>query len=237
MNERRSRVACLNVAQHDGDIRDELAHYIGCIEISERTSFFTDDNPLWNKQIDHQVNTLGRTREAARTNVQRKKELWEGNCKSELRRIRFLRKTLKEDRDDRHLVKCVKESRRLWKSSKEYKDGIDLVQSWRNRPHGHRNPQDEVDPNDEPQGGSYDLDRDINAHIIKFKEGEGVDIEHPKVWNHYPDQKTMLSGLLRDTPTDQGQRLLGGKSLPNEVTYFHIPSNNMVVSSIPLTMR
>ena len=72
-------------------IRDPLAHYLGCLKISERAAFLSK--------------------------LEREKGPGEGEkIKKELRRLQFILDALSRDELDRDLVERVKESGKAWAS-------------------------------------------------------------------------------------------------------------------------
>ncbi|KAI1324519.1 hypothetical protein F5Y16DRAFT_402373 [Xylariaceae sp. FL0255] len=130
-----SKIACLSAENHDGEIRDPLAHYFGCIEFWEREAFFEEKTPIWKKERDYQLSILqqaGNREDNANLAVQKLKDSWKSSIRSELRRIAFLRRTLSEDDYDKHLVQDVNEARKSWRRSPEYQ-GIHLVRTWREK--------------------------------------------------------------------------------------------------------
>ena len=160
-------------------------HYLGCVMIRERKSFLKQLKP--DKQDD---------------------------IKSELKRIRVLRKALEKDDPDKHLVESVINSRRAW-----------------------RVPRDDDDsglPSD------YDLPRDIRVPIIHFDAAQGQCLKDSRVWGTFPSQKTNLKWLLTDDnppKTEPEARSLFEKAVSLEgITYFHIPYNNMIVSDTHTTI-
>ncbi|KAI1771434.1 hypothetical protein F4818DRAFT_454561 [Hypoxylon cercidicola] len=218
-NTHASTITCLSAENHDCDIKDYMLHYLGCLEICEREDFFKDTNPLWEEEIKHQNNVCDDLEQARRL-VLEKREVWKTNCDSELRRINFLRKTLAQDPDDKHLVEQITKSSAIWRSSESYTTNIGKVRVWRERQgKGSTRPTD-VEIEDT---GYYELEKDVNVSIIQFEDGAGVNIRDDRVWNKFPNQETTLSSLLQDEDS-----LLDKKYSPNRLRYFHIPSNNMI---------
>ncbi|RYP93877.1 hypothetical protein DL770_000073 [Monosporascus sp. CRB-9-2] len=234
-NNQSFKVSCLSSEEHNDDIRDDLAHYLGCIEICKRRKFFTDENDLWQNEIVHRTENLRLQKVDAEKEVHSRRESWEDNCLSELNRIKFLRKTLAEDEYDNHLVKQLECSGAKWRDSCIYKTGIKEVKRWTNRER--RAPlHDQLLPckRKEP----YDLKKDLSVPIIQFEDGEGKDVEDSRVWNKFPNQKVTLSALLEDYPRlrdTEEKNLLSRKPFPNGITYFHIPCNNMIWAEISST--
>ncbi|KAI0835885.1 hypothetical protein F5Y06DRAFT_298986 [Hypoxylon sp. FL0890] len=199
-------MTCLSSEEHDSDISDHLLHYLGCIKISERKKFFTTKHDIWKREVEHQEKHLGLRRQEAEEMTKRKRESWEKDCKSEERRIDFLRNTLRQDTDDKHLVRKVDNSLANWRRKKGR-----LIPSPLH-----------VETED------YKPEKDISAPIIQFDGGKGVDAEVKDgccgVWNKFPNQKTALSDLLH-----HDDNLLNNQYRSKDrVAYFHIPSNNMI---------
>ncbi|RYP64457.1 hypothetical protein DL771_008745 [Monosporascus sp. 5C6A] len=227
-NNESSKVTCLSSEEHNNDITDDLAHYLGCIEICERYEFFTDQNPLWQSEIEHRTENLKLQEADAKKEVLSRRESWEDNCLRELNRIKFLRKTLAGDKYDNHLVKQLVDSGTKWRNSYIYKKGIREVQRWANRVRqaplqGQLLPSKRKEP--------YDLKKDVSVPIIQVQNGEGKNVEDSRIWNKFPNQKLTLSALLEDDPgvrDTEKKNLLRWKPFPNGITYFHIPCNNMI---------
>jgi hypothetical protein len=228
MDKHYSRITCLSSEDHGCAIKEHLRHYLGCIEISERDTFFEDSNSLWEVEIEHQIK-LGMSRAAAKELVSGKREAWKSNCLSELRRIDFLRKTLKNDDFEKHLVAHVEESRETWRNSSVYQSHIQMVKDWRTRrgKGNHLSKSIEID-----SVGEYEPERDFTVPLIHFKNDEGVEEEardqdgKPLVWGKFPNQKTTVKNALYGKDSN----LLKRDMTSGRVRYFHIPSNNMEVS-------
>ncbi|KAI0006728.1 hypothetical protein F4779DRAFT_549192 [Xylariaceae sp. FL0662B] len=228
LGERGSKLTCLSAENHDCDIKDHLMHYLGCIEIRDRDGFFEHTNPLWNREINHLIK-LKKDPVKARRIVEGKRESWMSNCWSELRRIAFLRKTLANDSDDNHLVQQIEKSRRLWYDYCQNKN--QNICEGRQDKHT-RTPflveaAIEVGKRDEP----YEPEKDVSVPIIQFKDGDGVDDMDERVWNSFPNQKTILNKLLQPQNRQSTEDNLLHKDRDredNRIKYFHIPSNNMI---------
>ncbi|OTA98762.1 hypothetical protein M426DRAFT_17086 [Hypoxylon sp. CI-4A] len=215
---RSPNITCLSHDNHDNNIKDHLVHYFGCIEISERSDFFTDHNSIWAREVEHQKTYFGRNSDEARDIVEKKKKSWKSDCRNELRRIGFLRKTLSTDKDDSHLVDKVCESAVAWRHSPYFREGR------RNyRPTRRQRTEFSPLPDDDINIGEYDPAKDVNIPIIQFKDGKPDNIDDTRVWNTFPNQKMTLSDLLKeDSPLRPDKNNVNGL-----VRYFHIPSNNM----------
>lgn len=221
-NSRPSTTTCLSDDNHDCDIKDYMLHYLGCLEICDRETFFDEGNPLWNREVEHQKKFFN-SLEEAEDHVHAKRKSWKENCRSELRRIEFLRKTLNEDENDHHLVEQLSQSASRWRNSAQGKLGA--VRAWRRKNKkkiGVRAATVEI-----KETGKYEPEKDVSVPIITFENGKGVHLTDPRVWNKFPNQKTTLSKLL-----DDDEELLLRQDDSSQFRYFHIPSNNMIVSFI-----
>jgi hypothetical protein len=217
----KASLTCLSPDEHKNNIRDPILHYLGCVDISTRNEFLSiPSNVQQNTSTDKQKNTS--------TDEQQKVE-WRKDCLSELRRIAFLRSKLKEDKEEQHLVDKIDESRKAWKASKEYTDGIREIQKWRRRPESSiKEP--------EVSETAYDPARDVNTPFMLYKKSKDVSsvYEHdnekvdPKdaIWGNFPNQKTNVQRLFDKKKSN----LLDGGENKDRIKYFHIPSNNMLVS-------
>ncbi|KAI1207865.1 uncharacterized protein F4807DRAFT_168597 [Annulohypoxylon truncatum] len=207
-------MTCLSPDDHGCDIKDHLLHFLGCIKIKDREDFFEPDHGIWKQELEHQKEHLGLDDEQAHEVTRRKRESWKDDCDGELRRINFLRKTLRADKKDKHLVKEVNSSRERWQKKK----GKNVTDSTTDG-------AEEVD--------EYEPEKDISAPIILFENGRGADvpIDDKKskdgrrvVWNKFPNQKTALSDLLRHE-----KNFLHNENFSSDrLGYFHVPSNNMI---------
>ncbi|KAI2465954.1 hypothetical protein F4781DRAFT_371588 [Annulohypoxylon bovei var. microspora] len=207
-------MSCLNPIDHSCDIKDHLLHYLGCIKIEERDEFFKSTHNIWKQELEHQKNHFSLDDDKADEVTRRKRESWEDDCRSELRRINFLRKTLAGDKKDNHLVKQVNSSRTRWQKKKN-----------RNVTNSTAEETERVD--------EYEPEKDISAPIIHFENGRGADVPtfdgglnngRHCVWNKFPNQKTALSDLLHHK-----ENLLYHENFSaDRLGYFHIPSNNMI---------
>lgn len=230
----RSPSTCLNSEDHGSDIGDHLSHYLGCLDYWGRSKFFDQDNYIWNQEVEH-FESLGRTKEDAKDSSDRKRSQWQKDCDNEIRRINFLRQTLKQDEEDNHLVKSIERSVMAWRNSGEYRDNIKDVQQWRTSKgleNGHAPESNQRTTTDK---GEYDPEKDISAPIIQFLAGKPKMIEsseNSNIFGIFPDQKIKIKHLLAEGEDAQGNRSILHKDYfkKGEITYFHLPSNNMAVS-------
>ncbi|KAI1385692.1 uncharacterized protein F4822DRAFT_351390 [Hypoxylon trugodes] len=195
---------CLSAEPHGCDIKDHLVHYLGCIKIQDQERFFEDDHDIWEEEIEHQIKNLGNTPEKARELTGRKRKSWKEDCESELRRIEFLRNTLFQDEEDKHLVDNLNRSLGVW------------------RKHKGQRPRRRVSV----AAADYIPEKDIRVPLIQFENGEGVDLKEKRnwVWSKFPNQKTSLSDLL----DQEDNLLLEQHTSDGRLGYYHIPSNNMI---------
>lgn len=242
---------CLSPEDHDKNIKDHLLHFLGCIKISDRDRFLKDpEYPLWKcetshneelikKEKEYAANTEGSVTNEAKKRSERKREAWESECQSELRRIDFLRSTLAKNDNEKHLVEKIEESRKAWRHSPAYRNNITKVQKWRKKNHPETETHGGKDEGDEESEcivtKDYEIEKDVNVPFVQFEKKdkkyrryESVDEETGRekaIWGRFPDQKTNIHNLL--TGDDN---LLHNKKYPERIRYFHIPSNNMLVS-------
>lgn len=203
-------VTCLDAEDHKGqDITDNVCHYFGCIEFSQRKDFY---------------DSLGRDEQ--------------GPINDELRRIVFLRQVLRQsDEDsDRALVAQVGHSLSEWR--RRNKGTIASTSQTRQRQGKSFGNTNTHDPNvGRPKRNEYNYDpiKDLNAYIIQFDAEEGftdttqADDGVPLLKGKFPNQKVSVDWLLNSKTN------LLKKINPNDVTkqsrvrYFHFPANNMKV--------
>lgn len=166
------RPTCLGDQPHDNAILDPVLHYLGCIEVSERTEFYHLDHKFWADEAKYETDRkvaalwqkvkksnpdavptqdqLSQAKRDAENDVKKKMKEWVELCKAEERRIDYLRETLAGDPDESHLVEQVIESRSKWKASTRFKKGHLEVQKWRQSRKAERNP-------DQPAAASASL--------------------------------------------------------------------------------
>ncbi|KAI1750536.1 hypothetical protein F4782DRAFT_247862 [Xylaria castorea] len=216
--------SCLSVDPHDDHITDPVLHYFGCLEASERASFFDPESPHWTGEIHGHINA-GLPLSVAETKTEQKREIWKKDCFNELRRISLILNALAKDKRKSHLLRNVETSRNAWRSSKEYQSGIQRVRDWR-AGRGMRNGV-AIDP--VPVGAEevYDPD-DLTVSIMAFNNGAGYDIQHPHVTGTFPNQTTTVNNTLRgDHNEPSGLLNWANRRREPGVVWFHIPSNNM----------
>ncbi|KAI0165246.1 hypothetical protein GGR52DRAFT_575337 [Hypoxylon sp. FL1284] len=219
-----SIVTCLNVEEHGCDIKDYMLHYLGCLKMCEREEFFDESKALWREEIEHQKTLCGDPARAEEI-VKAKRQVWESNCRSELRRIDFLRKTLARDEDDQHLVKQLSMSSHRWRHSRRRCPSKDSINDVYGCPKSQDKPGSSAPNSGSEESTAYEPEKDANVPIIQIENGEGVEIptEDGRVWNEFPNQKTTVQKLLYDEDS-----FLHRRPSSKTLRYFHIPSNNMV---------
>jgi len=224
--EYQSTTTCLSAEDHGCGITDGIAHYFGCIKICERDTFFTDANKLWEKEVEYQTG-IGATN--ALETVENLRGRWENNVQREVKRVAILRKALSETgaethstpNPDRSLIKNLEESRRAWKEWRVSKGKPDLPEpTQRDSTTGESTP-------------TYKLENDISVPIIQFENYWGSNDPDPRIKGKFPNQKTTIEKLLYErTPNPEDQLIHGGHDVKSgRFKYFHIPSNNMIVST------
>ncbi|KAI1778572.1 hypothetical protein F4818DRAFT_456368 [Hypoxylon cercidicola] len=223
-------MTCLSADDHGHAVKDVLLHYLGCVEIRDRKNFFDDSYPLWNSIVEEEIRR-GSSREQVVKTLATKKKEWKRDCDSEFRRITFLRKTLKADRHDRHLVDRLVESSTAWRNSSEYKTNIPLIKNWRRENDGA-----DFDEPDEPDypGVSEEMrrvekylpEKDFTVPLIQFENGKGVSENDPRVWNTFPNQKTTISKLMNEEDLKNNLLHRDRHSSTGRLQYFHIHLNN-----------
>ncbi|KAK9414711.1 hypothetical protein SUNI508_10994 [Seiridium unicorne] len=220
---------CLSSETHDGNIKDHLIHFLGCIDSSERYQFLHDEKySLWQDEINH-YETLGHSRTKAEQLARDKRERWKSDCQSELRRIDFLRQKLLEDKEESHLIYKVEESHKAWKQCKDYQENIESVRAWRSaREKLNEDARPLYQPANNVAATTYKSEKDINVPFMYFVESRPAE-EKVKpggpVWGKFPDQKTTVYHLLDEAQGNEN--LLSRERLPQGLKYFHFPSNNM----------
>lgn len=226
-------MTCLSADDHGHTVKDILLHYLGCVEIRDRKNFFDDSYPLWNGIIEEEIKR-GSDREQVVKMLATKKEEWKRDCDSEFRRITFLRKTLKTDKHDKHLVNRLVESSAAWRDSDEYKTNILLIKGWR-RDHN----EADLDEPDTPEVNeemekveNYLPEKDVTVPLIQFENGKGVSEKDPRVWNTFPNQKTTINKLMNEEDLKNNLLHRDRHTTTGRIQYFHIHSNNRHVSQV-----
>lgn len=208
---------------------------------SETTEVQSDGNEQ-NRDIDEQ-----------------KKAGWREDCLSELRRIAFLRFKLQEDEKEKHLVEKIEGSRQAWRESEVFNKGIQEIRKWRGSPESSNEEGSEEQgriSNDAYNPGRdvntpfmlFKKQKDSNSIYEPDKETKD---QKNAIWGKFPNQKTNVQRLLFDKQErnllcgrnyekgkkhlggrddDKEKERLGGRDDKEKIRYFHIPSNNMLVS-------
>lgn len=186
------------------DPHDHLIHYTKCLEFYRRKDYLDKCDAEHRVRID-----------------------------SELRRIKFLRKTLQADGDDHLLVSNVVFSHRVWRKDDIYNDNIEFVREWRSE-QGKENKISEpgfADPDRHGEGTKYDPEIDFNAYVISYKNSEPVNsFNNAWIQGSFPNHKINMDELLRKSD-GASENPLSAARQGDTINYFHLPANNMQVSS------
>jgi hypothetical protein len=191
-------VTCLSAEPHDGNVSDALTHYMGCIDVSARSIYFSQ-----------------RASKSERVKIQ-----------SEFRRIDHLREALlhTSDKKDRALLETVGTNLDEWRSDR--REGIKRVRAWSQRRdvpwHDPESAGTEKAATDR-----YHPDKDLKAYALAFKDGKGVTIDNELCSGKFPDQKIVVHDLLRSENSPLGKHTAESTASSGNVRYFHLPSNNM----------
>lgn len=202
---------CLSAEEHGEDgISDKTLHYLGCLEFCRREQYFE-------------------------TLKKEHRDLIE----SELRRIKYLRHVLQQDREDSPLIMNLEKSMTAWKNCELFKseDGIIAVREWRSGK-GRTNDKKQRNPQDSPSPRStnsrYNPDRDLNAYLVRYVQSEGVtDLQGNAFSGHFPNHKIAVSVLLDEN--NESNPLAREFHPDQSINYFHLPANNMHVSFPPFS--
>ncbi|KAI1259733.1 hypothetical protein F5Y18DRAFT_433045 [Xylariaceae sp. FL1019] len=237
-----SRAACLSVDEHDTEIRDPLAHFMGCLEFWEREEFFDEDKPIWEEELTYQLSLMRAGQEPpseaqhrkAQEAVEKLKSTWQKTIGTELRRITFLREHLSQDEHDNQLVNAVNIMRERWRGSDEYAASIDRVRNWRKA----QGKSISVRPNyreptsDSPASAlgllhrspltislfgfeAYDVEKDMTVPVIQFERKPSTDVfVDPTYYFGKPRLENPSEGLFNSTTGIQ----------PDTVSKFRINS-------------
>lgn len=146
------RPTCLSDHEHIRTIQNHVLHFLGCIEICERATFFDVHSELYKFEVEHVYERLLKSKgeqecrqlagrkeidakvwKEAEDNVKEKLKQWERACTTEVRRIQYLRALLANDevKETRQLVRDLVASGVKWKTSQEYKENLSKVTQWR----------------------------------------------------------------------------------------------------------
>lgn len=193
---------CLSCEEHDHNIHDYLSHFLGCTEIGERASFLEDDtHPVWKAEVRYlidqqrkkwdqstmyqeqgrvestpkEIEEVEEIEKNALEASRAKREKWAENCRSELRRIRFIRATLAKSKTDEHLVIHIGNSGTAWRQCDEvygYKRNIKTVRKWResNKKLPGPGPRAFKVPDPLLPTAEYETGKDVNVPIIAFND-------------------------------------------------------------------
>ncbi|KAM0545976.1 hypothetical protein ACHAPJ_011088 [Fusarium lateritium] len=228
---------CLSSDNHEDNISNHLLHYLGCIELTEREKFFTDTNPVWEKEIQHQLQppTTEEEEKAIRDKVNRKREKWQKECERDLRRFALIRKCIAKESN---LVDSVSESLGAWRKTPEYQEGIEQVKRWSKRLH-YKYPNLKT-----LRDESYHPDKDLNVHIIRYKDKgdntvemsfdqRGSEPDHTSRednWKEKMDTETKkVHEIVSKAKNGEPHRLsqLRDGTTKEAISYVHFPANNM----------
>lgn len=117
------------------EVEDDLADFFGATEFNDRGSYFEDSNKRWG------THGLQGQQSAVKSRLRVLDKIIK-----ELDRVQRIRSMIAEESSEKHLVDCLEASRKAWKKSEEYKDGIErgLVNRWSKRPKLDLNPDPEA---------------------------------------------------------------------------------------------
>jgi hypothetical protein len=182
---------CLSDWEHDSAIQNHVLHYLGCIEIGKRETFYEENSDLWKRELE---NELGRQKkeskdpqrdgglETAEAIIKERLQRWQEACGTEVRRIGYLRALLAKDKEVRHLVDYLEKSRDEWEKTPEFKKGLQEVKRWRAKPsiaksEGETDPSALEDlPETDPRGGRGNQPQqqevDLRHHTQPSSSGE-----------------------------------------------------------------
>ncbi|KAF4949506.1 hypothetical protein FSARC_13450 [Fusarium sarcochroum] len=244
MYSRSTKPTCLSSDRHEDNISNHLLHYLGCIELTERETFFDETNEVWENEIQHQLERSNSensktSRDEVYDQVHSKRKKWQKECHKDLRRFAFIRKCLEDpEKGEPHLVEAVNKSLRAWRNTPEYQKGIQDVKRWSNRPH-----YDHPDPNP-IRDEDYHPNRDLNVHIIRYKDreeksteartdrrgSEAGDISYADNWKEKMETETMkVHDVISKAKNGKDHRLnkLREGTEKEAISYVHFPANNM----------
>jgi len=198
---------CLSDLPHGPTtVRDLLQHYFGCIEINQRDTFLSrkENNRFWDEQVeierlrclettDAKVDRSDPTTEQTQAEDKVKKSIVELAIAvdAQYERTQVLRTALSQASPDSNLVLFVEQSRRAWRESQRYRDGIKEVRTWRRLKGLYTDSAETVERiESDPEHGrqhvrsiivdfrgldalkngtsAYDLEEDVNAYLIQY---------------------------------------------------------------------
>lgn len=220
MGDQKTSHTCLSAETHDA--RDPLTHYLGCQEFCDRETY---------------LESLKEDQEGTYNKI-----------KTELRRIKYLRGILKSDKDEAvpRLVQNLEKSMLAWRRSKLYDkngmSGIEAVRQWRAQDRHLLNGAFQQDPESTPGANeAYHPDRDVNAYLISYEDSNHRDdLSNEGFSGQFPNHKMPVSQLLDGKKEPGHLNPLSSASQPGPESlfhYFHLPANNMNVSTDCTTNR
>lgn len=208
---------CLSDSPHDVAVtHDLLQHYLGCIEFNQREQFLDIDHYFWGQRVALEFEKLkSQSKDAqtglsdhdmrlrAREEVKRAMLELAISVEDQHKRTDVLRATLRNERPQdskakSNLVANVDRSRRNWRASLPYREGIERVRTWRARMGRHIDPagptediddapqfgqqairsfirlnQEEKEESDRRYDKEYDLEQDVHAHLVQYTLRDG----------------------------------------------------------------
>ncbi|KAH6856111.1 hypothetical protein B0I37DRAFT_302218 [Chaetomium sp. MPI-CAGE-AT-0009] len=229
LDEEFDSVTCLSAAYHGPEaVRDLLQHYTGCIEIHERVGFLDKDSDFWQKAKTELSRLEAKEQpqnpdDAKAFDAQLTEKIQSTinslavSIEAQYKRTEVLRNALENEHPSpagsSNLVKCVNDSRTVWRQCEEFKIGIEKVRKWRRDKKMHtddielRDSRKEVRAIVEDLRGEkylkegvkdYELERDVNAYLIQ-STAEG---------NQTADETTNFDPKQRHLPLRQVEESL-----------------------------
>ncbi|GAP83012.2 putative ankyrin repeat protein [Rosellinia necatrix] len=249
--------SCLSAEDHHNAITDHLIHYFGCLSITERKEFRTDEHKVWVAECEHQrqlatkrgiLKTPDKIETEAKTKTDAIRKRWISDFDKEEERIELLRRTLEKNNLTQEvdtwrktlggccLVQEVDMCPRTPETANLVQEVDKCREAWRNsseyRLSSAKPPkpdQTSTEPNPDPR--NYIPEEDVSVGVIRFKDGKPFD-KGSDLLGKFPNQKTNVQSLLYKGHTDKPEENLLHKdrigSDSTEIRYFHIPSNNMM---------
>ncbi|KAK0701938.1 hypothetical protein B0T26DRAFT_735298 [Lasiosphaeria miniovina] len=213
---------CLSDLSHGpAAAHDLLRHYFGCIKIHQRDGFLDRSNAFWRERADIEFSkivaaTNDDVEESDRLEMQYHADRQVEKAIAELaisieaqyKKTGVLRRALSKETVqwppprpptvDGNLVLCIDQSRKAWRASQEYRQGIEKVRSWKRLKSLRTDPEASLDTVEtEPEYGrqsvreiirryrphsslderpsDYDVERDAKAYLIQY-----TFMPHPK---------------------------------------------------------
>lgn len=218
---------CLSPEAHDDNIKDHILHFLGCLEYRERDSFLNNpEHPLWKKEKEHIRTRRGKqnisseydtqgldmldNKQHAEELVEEKRKSWQVEFQMELQRIDFLRETLVNDEEEKHLVKNLENSREAWQRSSVYENAMSNKQVRRTKINETRiiitDAKSQVSKSQQRQEKKekYNVEKDVHAPFVQFEYNEDKHRFTEKneeevlgqIWGKFPNQKTTIDNLI-----------------------------------------